>query len=103
MKPWYNLNDDRSSISFQELYKREKKTGVKLVGGTMLLDKSEEDCFTEDWGEKYPDKDIVVTFQDSNCFYDFVDRAQLDISISFYRSDTVFVHPAGKNILHTYK
>ena len=102
---WYDMRggDQKTWIFFKHLNKRGKKTGVKLVGGTMLLDKSEEDCFTEDWGTRFPDKDIVVAFQDSNCFYDFVDRAQLAFS-SRFRSATVFVHPAGKNILvHTYK
>ena len=94
---WYDMNDDQILLWIEHLNKREKKTYVKLVGGTMLDDKSEEDCFTEDWGTRFPDKDIVVAFQDSNCFYDFVDRAQLTFS-SRYRSATVFGHLAGKNI-----
>ena len=65
--------------------------------------KTKEDCFTGDWGKKYPDKDIVVAFQDSNCFYDFVDQAQLDYDYSYIRTATLFVHPAGKNILYIYK
>ena len=104
-RQWYKMNDLGAWIAFEYLYKRVQKPlkGFKLVGGTMVDDKSKEDCFKEDWGEKYPNKDIVVAFQDSKCYYDFVDRAQLEYSIR-HRSATVFVHPAGKNILeHTYK
>ena len=97
LEDWYDMNDDHIWITFEHLYKRKKKTLVKLVGGTKLDDKSEEDCLSEVWGEKFPDKDIVVAFQDSNCFYDFVDQAQLDYS-NFYQSATLFVHPAGRNI-----
>ena len=94
---WYDMNDDPIWTAFEHLYKHEKKTGVKLVGGTKVEDKSEEDCLSEVWGEKFPDKDIVVAFQDSNCFYDFVDQAQLDYRHRYFK-ETLFVHPAGRNI-----
>ena len=42
----------------------------------------------------YPDKDIVVAFQDSNCFYDFVDQAELEYD--YTRKATIVVHPSGK-------
>ena len=99
-RQWYKMNDLGAWIAFEYLYKRSQKTlrGFKLMGGTMVDDKSKEDCFKEDWGKKYPNKDIVVAFQDSKCYYDFVDRAQLDYDYSYHGSATLSVHPAGKNI-----
>ena len=100
-RQWYEMNDWNAWIDFEYLYKRAPKTlrGFKLVGGTMVDDKSKEDCFKEDWGEKYPNKDIVVAFQDSKCYYDFVDRAQFDYDYySYHGSATLSVHPAGKYI-----
>ena len=68
-------------------------TDKKLVAGTKVDAESKEVCLMKDWGKKYPDKHIVVAFQDSNCFYDFVDQAELvDVPGAI-----IFVHPAGKN------
>ena len=105
-RQWFEMKKNvytRVSIFFEDLYEHGQKRGLKLVGGTMVDDKSKEDCFEEDWGRKYPDKDIVVAFHDSNCFYDFVDQAQLDYDYSYASSATLLVHPAGKNILYIYK
>ena len=63
------------------------------MGGTEENAESQKDCFGKDWGKKYPDKNVVVAFQDSDCFYDFVDQAQL--KPGYYRG-TIFVHPSGK-------
>ena len=74
--------------------RRVEAPGLKLVGGTNVEDKSKEDCFRKDWGDFSRDKDIVVAFQNSNCFYDFVDEAELEEEIW---TGTIFVYPAGKN------
>ena len=44
----------------------------------------------------YPDKHIVVSYQHStsNCYYAFVDEAELEYDNQ--RSETLFFHPAGK-------
>ena len=97
----YYFDYSRIWIDFEDLYKRVKYTGLKLVGGTKVEYKSKEDCLREDWGQKFPDKDVVVAFQDSNCFYDFVDQAQLHTFSKLQHSNsTLLVHPAGKNILY---
>ena len=65
LKLWYDMNDDQIWILF------------------------------EHWGARFPDKDIVVAFQDSNCVYDFADQAELE----YYNGTTIFLHPTGKNFI----
>ena len=73
--------------------RRVEAPGLKLVGGTNVDAKSKTDCFKKDWVDFSHDKDIVVAFQNSNCLYDFVDEAELEVET--WRT-TLFVHPAGK-------
>ena len=66
--------------------------GLNLVGGTNVEAKKKKDCLRKNWGKKYPEKDIVVAFSDSHCFYDFVYKAELEYN---YRA-TIFLHTAGE-------
>ena len=82
------------SITIKAIHKSvEVQNELKLSNGIMEKSVTKEDCFGKDWGTRYPDKDIVVAFQDSNCFYNFVDQAKLE----YDTWATIFVHPSGKN------
>ena len=76
-------------VSIQSFDKCVEKKKMKLVGAKKLDADSKEDCLRKDWGKK--DKDIVMAFQDSNCYHSFVDEAELE-----YDSEaTIFVHHSG--------
>ena len=104
--------DGLRRILIEGFNKRVEVTGLNLVGGTKVDATSKEDCLRKNWGKKYTDKDIVVAFQNSKCFYDVVDRAELsddydrdydyyydyDYVPNYYDYEAIiFVHPAGKN------
>ena len=67
--------------------------GFKLVGVTKKDAESQEDCFGKDWGEEYPDKDIVVAFLNTKCSFVNVEEAKLKQN----QSAVIFIHPSGKN------
>ena len=108
-KYWIDIdgNNVLRRILIEGFNKRVEVTGLNLVGGTKVDAKNEENCLKKNWGKQYPDKDIVVAFQNSKCFYDFVDQAKLsdnyDDYYDYYDYDyydygaIIFVHPAGKN------
>ena len=92
---WIDIDGDTvlKRILIDGFNKSVEVTDKQLVAGTKVDAESKEVCLRKDWGKKYPDKHIVVAFQDSNCFYDFVDQAEL---VDVYGA-IIFVHPAGKN------
>ena len=68
-------------------------TNLNLVGGIKADAKTMEDCLRMSWMREYRDKHIVVGFKNSNCFYAFVDQAEL----AYDYGAIIFVHPPGKN------
>ena len=100
-KYWIDIdgNNVLRRILIEGFNKRVEVTGLNLVGGTKVDAKNEENCLKKNWGKQYPDKDIVVAFQNSKCFYDFVDQAKLSDNYDDYYDygAIIFVHPAGKN------
>ena len=87
-------NSPESWILVKGFDKNVEVTDIKLVGGTRRHSESKEDCLREDWVKKYYDRDIVVSFQYSYCYYDFVDQAEL----RYGYGAIILIHPAGKNI-----
>ena len=89
--------DEKTGIWIKGFDNRVEVRGFKLVHGTGTKEDatSKEDCLMKDWGKEYPHKHIVVAFKHSACFYDFVDQAELEYDVW----GTMFVHPAGKNVL----
>merc|ERR1712062_538039 len=85
-------NSPESWILVKGFDKNVEVTDIKLVGGTRRHSGSKEDCLREDWVKKYYDRDIVVSFQYSYCYYDFVDQAEL----RYGYGAIILIHPAGK-------
>ena len=79
-------------ISIEGIDNSVEKEKMKLVGGKKIEAESQEDCLKEDLKKKYPNKDIVVAYKDSNCSYSFVDEAELE-----YDAEAImFVYHSGK-------
>lgn len=95
---WHSWTDKRDKknidIWVKSFNKSDEITDLKLVTGTKEEAETKEDCFGKEWGEK-SDKDIVVAFQNSKCFYDFVDQARLENDSTI--NATIVVYPSGKN------
>ena len=95
-----NTHYFQQQIFIKGFNKRVESPGLKLVNGTNVDAKSREVCLRKAfWVNFSPDKDIVLAFQQSNCFYDFVDEAELEEETL---RATIFVYPAGKNEIRFY-
>ena len=112
-KPWFRMMRSPNTgqykyfpikIYFRKFFERVEVTSeFNLVGGIKVDAELKEDCLRKEWGKKYPNKDIVVAYQDSNCWYEFVDQAELeydwDVEYDYDNHITLLFHPAGNTDL----
>ena len=57
----------KSWIKIKGFNKGGEITDFTLAVGTQVDAKKKKDCFGKNWGKEYPEKHIVVAFQNANC------------------------------------